>query len=89
MDGHAVYTRRSGASFARGVTVDPLLSAEDTKVLYEKWSPEWPEPLGFPGGEKAITCDMIHAVPVKALVRTYGKNRAERLLAASAEFKEV
>lgn len=80
---------RSGTSFARGVTIDPLISTEDAAALYEKWDEKWGEPLEFQGGERAITCDMVSAVPMKYLVRVFGKNRAERLIAAASEFSEV
>lgn len=80
--------RRSGASFARGLTIDPLLSEDDSKVLYERWVRDWGEPLEFQGGAVAITCDMVNAVPLADLVRVYGKTRAERLMDAAANFTE-
>lgn len=80
---------RSGTSFSRGLTIDSLLKTEDAQVLYERWDNKWGEPLEFQGGAKAITCDMVAEVPLDKLVRVYGKARAERLIKAATEFKEV
>ncbi len=71
--------RRSGASFARGVTIDGFLSNGEAKVLYEKWDDGWGEPLEFHGGEKAITCEMVAAVPLTGLVKAFGSKFAKRL----------
>lgn len=79
---------RSGTSFARGLTIDALIPAEDVDTLYERWKNEWGEPLEFQGGSKAITCDMVAAVPLKDLVKVYGKARAERLADAASSFAE-
>ncbi len=89
MKGPGTFSYRSGTSFARGLTIDPLLSEEDARTLYEKWENGWGEPLEFQGGAKAITCDMVVNVPARELVRVYGKSLAERLLTAAADFKEV
>ena len=89
MKGTFNFSYRSGTSFARGVTIDPLISAEDAGVLYERWDNKWGEPLEFQGGAKAITCDMVANAPLKELVKVYGKARAERLLQAAADFREV
>lgn len=80
---------RSGTSFVRGVTIDLLLDdPADVATLYERWDPAWGEPLGFQGGEIAITCDMVAAVPLPQLVKKYGKSRTERYLAAAQKYQE-
>ena len=89
MGGQLSVSYRSGTSFSRGLTIDSLLSTDDVQVLYGRWDNKWGEPLEFQGGSKAITCDMVSGVPIEKLVRVYGKARAERLLQAAAEFKEV
>lgn len=89
MQGSFTFSYRSGSSYARGTTIDPLISADDRSALYERWNTKWGEPLGFQGGEIAITCDMVVAVPLEDLVKTYGKSRAERLIEAASPFGEV
>ncbi len=79
MAGNVTITRRSGASFARGVTIDGFLSDGETKALYEKWNNGWGEPIEFHGGEKAITCEMVAAVPLTGLVKAFGSKFAKKL----------
>ena len=74
-----------GASYAIGTIIDAYLPDEAVKVLYEKWQPGWPTPLGFSGGEQAITCEMILEVSEqedgeKAFVKAMGKRLTEIIL---------
>jgi hypothetical protein len=80
---------RQGLSYARGVTIDLMLTEEDVQVLYEKWQPTWPEKIEFQGGVQGITCDMLYQVPHNELVAVYGKKRAARYLEIAAPYKEV
>ena len=75
------YSQRT--SIARGTTVDAYLPEKETKILYDGWSKKWPEPYCFRGGIKAITCEMILAVPYKELKGVYGVKRANRFLEVS------
>jgi hypothetical protein len=74
---------RSGASLARGTTIDEYLPEDDCKVLYEKWQDGWPEPLMFSGGVRAITCEMVLEVPVKELNRVLGRSKAATIYEVS------
>lgn len=74
---------RQGASLARGTTIDEYLSQETCDALYEKWSPEWAEPLMFSGGIRAITCEMVVDVPKSELVKVYGKAKGNEIYAAA------
>ena len=75
---------RMGGSVALGVTIDPFLGSEDTQTLYDRWKAEdWGDLLVFRGGQTAITCEMVQAVPLDQLTSTYGKKLALRLVEAS------
>lgn len=89
MSANFKFSYASGLSYARGLTIDPLLLEEDVAILYERWSNEWGEPLEFQGGAKAITCDMVARVPMAQMVKVYGKARANRYYLAAEPFKEV
>lgn len=72
--------RRSGMSFARGLTIDLVLTPADTETLYKLWNGEaWGDPIGFQGGQSAITCEMVAAVPLDQMVKVYGKAFALRV----------
>jgi hypothetical protein len=72
------FTRKPGyGSIARGTTIDAYLSAEDTAALYETWKSEWPEPYGFRGGEKAVTCEMVAEVGLEALTAALAEKRSQ------------
>lgn len=71
-----------GASLARGTTIDAYLSETDNDLLYEKWSDEWEYPLEFSGGVKAITCEMVVAVPFKEFKKIFGRRAADIYAAA-------
>jgi hypothetical protein len=70
---------RSGSSFARGTTIDLYLEPAEITALYEKWKSEWGEVLELPGSEKAITCEMVKAVSLYDLTKTYGKPLGKKL----------
>ena len=72
---------RSGGSFARGTTIDLYLDPKEIKTLYERWSNTWGEIYSLPGGEKAITCEMVKAVSLFDLTEVYGKKLAKKLQA--------
>ena len=73
---------RSGASFARGTTIDLYLEEKEIKSLYERWDQaNWGEIYSLPGGEKAITCEMVKAVSLFDLTKIYGKKLANKLQA--------
>jgi len=79
-------------SLARGTTIDAYLSTEANNALYKLWNEQksWPAPLEFPGGIKAITCEMIQDVINDKLGRSqeaftqvfqgkFGKEQGEKL----------
>ena len=71
---------RAGASYARGTTIDLYLEPAEIKALYERWnSTAWGEVYSLPGGEKAITCEMVNAVSLLELTEVYGRNLAMKL----------
>jgi hypothetical protein len=70
---------RQGISYAPGTIIDGYLDDKTCAILYEKWKPEWPEPLVYPGNQKAITAEMILEVSFRQLVRVYKKKRATLL----------
>lgn len=71
---------RSGASFARGTTIDLYLDSKEIKTLYERWNQAaWGEIYSLPGGEQAITCEMVKAVSLFDLTETYGMALAKKL----------
>ena len=73
---------RSGGSFARGTTIDLYLDPKEIKTLYDRWnSAAWGEIYSLPGGEQAITCEMVKAVALFDLTEVYGKKLAKRLQA--------
>ncbi len=77
---HTKVVMRAGGSYARGTTVDVYLDPNEVIVLYERWnSAAWGEPYGLPGGEKAITCEMVCDVPLPDLTEVYGKDLAQKL----------
>lgn len=86
------YFTRVGGSYARGTTIDGYLSDEDNQALHEVWLPDWPDKLGFRGGESAITCEAILEIPeaefIKAFRSKYGRKKvvgeqANRILAVA------
>lgn len=76
---------RAGTSYAVGTIIDGHLVSTDVDLLYTKWQSHWPEPLGFHGGEKAVTCEMILEVPETEFRKIMGKKVAERILAAAKQ----
>lgn len=71
--------RSQGGSYAIGTIIDGYLSQEEIDQLYAIWKSDWPEPLVFQGGVKAITCEMILEVPKDIFIAAFGrkKNRVE------------
>lgn len=78
-----VFHIRAGGSYAVGTIIDQYLDEEDTKALYEFWKDKWALPLEYPGGQYAITCDMVASAPLEELVASYGKKRAIRYIEAA------
>ncbi len=93
---------RQGGGAAIGTIIDGHLAEEDAKALYAVWDEhgDWPEPLEFRGGEKAITCEMVVELvgdqgpaenreqKEQAFVGAFGKKQAEiahRILAAARQ----
>ncbi len=71
---------RAGASYARGTTIDLYLEPAEINALYERWnSSAWGEVYTLPGGEKAITCEMVNAVSLIDLTEVYGRTLAAKL----------
>ncbi len=73
-------TYRQGKSNAIGTIIDGYLEQSENDLLYARWKSEWPEPLAFSGGIKAITCEMILEIPEEDLVKALGKKRAGQFL---------
>jgi hypothetical protein len=71
---------RSGSSFARGTTIDLYLDPKEIKTLYERWNQAaWGEIYSLPGGEQAITCEMVKPVSLFDLTSVYGHKLAKKL----------
>ena len=71
---------RAGASYARGTTIDLYLNPNEIKSLYERWNDAaWGERYTLPGGEQAITCEMVNAVSLFDLTEVYGRDLANKL----------
>jgi hypothetical protein len=71
---------RSGGSFARGSSIDLYLEPAEIKALYERWNQvAWGEIYSLPGGEQAITCEMVNAVSLFDLTEVYGRDLAMKL----------
>lgn len=77
----AVITTRRGASHAIGTIIDGHLADADVDLLYSTWDKSWPEPLGFPGGVKGITCEQVIEVGEAAFIKAFsGKKNKEAAL---------
>jgi hypothetical protein len=70
---------------ARSADIDGWLSENDVEVLYKRWRKSWPEPVEFRGGVQSITCDLVLEIEYKQLVKTYGVQRASRLIKAAKQ----
>jgi len=68
---------RQGASQAIGTIIDGHLADGDITLLYEMWAADWPAPLEFSGGVKAITCEQVMEVGEAQFVEAFGKKNTE------------
>lgn len=75
------YTR--GLAYARGTSIDPYLSTEDVKRLYELWDNALGVPNEFSGGQIDITCEMVLDASDEDLRRVLGNELAERVQSIS------
>ena len=77
---------RQGTSFAIGTIIDGYLEDKEAEKVYARWKEDWPEPLGFPGGQQGITFEMIREIPQTKLNRTFGKVLGTILTHYAAEY---
>lgn len=79
---NTTFKYRAGQSYFFGTIIDGYLNNEMIKLLYDKWQTSWGQLLEFQGNQKAITCEMILAVPKDELERVYQNAASEFLLVA-------
>ena len=77
---------RQGTALAIGTIIDAYLTEEETQKVYDRWKPEWPEPLMFSGANPGITFEMIREVPSTQLNRTFGAKLGRKLVQFAAEY---